>query len=563
MCETCNRRLIVKYTYLRPAVTIHGRKTIRVKVMGCKIHKNERISIPDEKDTSLIPKCYADLKLTILIGLLRWRLGMKRFEIKSFLQMKGVSISEGAISYRSLDFLLLFKELHKSMNEKIKTYFDRRGGIILHIDGTHKSGGKVVFVLQEDFNNIVIDADLIPTEATEHINPLLSEFKEAYGSPLVVVRDMGKGLAQSATTIFPGSPQQICQIHFIRDLEKDMVTKYHKNVKSAIVKHKLTPKLKALRSNKRQFDGIIDLEERWVHIAVDYLLHPVEKHLKWISLPIAYFVQYHRVKEIYSYVKRLIRLNTSKNLFCTPLMDLEKCLKPVIDDPKASRFYNVLEKKLEWLDKLREQLRITRKNHLKDKPQDETDIETVKKDVRGILNSIHNEGKDLGGKYPKIASDINAAFDNHWDELFVPNPIVNGKKIHFKRHNNGLESNHRGTRKSIRERTGRSETNCEMEQFGDLLAIASNLWNKTYQETILDDVDNLCTALFPFVNNIPKLRKKYHDVRKGPEIPIHDSKRLNILENFLNVLESTEVQDTLISELQSILCVTNEAETTC
>jgi len=477
--------------------------------------------------------------------------------------MKGVLISEGAISYRSIDFLLLFKELHKSRKEKIKTYFDQRGGTILHIDGTYRSGGKVVFVLQEDFNDIIIDADLMPSEATEHINPTLSEFKEAYGSPLVVVRDMGKGLAQSATIIFPGIPQQICQVHFIRDLEKDLVTKYHKNVKSAIVKHKLTPKLKALRSNKHQFDKMTDLEERWVHIAVDYLLHPVEKHIKWISMPIAYFVQYRRVKEVYSYVERLIKLNASKNLFCKPLMDLETCLKSVIDDPNVICFYSLLEKTLEWLDELRDQLRITRNNHLKDKPQDETDIETIKKNIKEILNAIHNEGKDLGEKYPKIASDINAAFDNHWDELFVPTPTINGKKIHFKRHNNSLESSHRRTRKSIRERTGRSETNCEMEQFGDLLAIVSNLWNKTYQEKILDDLDDLCTALFPFVNNLPKLRKEYRDVRRGPEMPIHDSKRLDILEKFLNVMESTEFQDTLITELQSLLCVTNEAETTC
>ncbi len=36
----------------------------------------------------------------------------------------------------------------------------------------------------------------------------------------------------------------------------------------------------------------------------------------------------------------------------------------------------------------------------------------------------------------------------------------------FRRHNNGLESSHRRIRKGIRERTGKSETNREMEQFG-------------------------------------------------------------------------------------------------
>jgi hypothetical protein len=35
------------------------------------------------------------------------------------------------------------------------------------------------------------------------------------------------------------------------------------------------------------------------------------------------------------------------------------------------------------------------------------------------------------------------AFESHWEELFVPDPVVNGRKISFRRHNNGLESSHR------------------------------------------------------------------------------------------------------------------------
>jgi len=45
--------------------------------------------------------------------------------------------------------------------------------MILHMDGTHRAGGRVVFVLQEGLDNIVIDADLIPSEAEDHVNPLL------------------------------------------------------------------------------------------------------------------------------------------------------------------------------------------------------------------------------------------------------------------------------------------------------------------------------------------------------------------------------------------------------
>ena len=67
----------------------------------------------------------------------------------------------------------------------------------------------------------------------------------------------------------------------------------------------------------------------------------------------------------------------------------------------------------------------------------------------------------------------------------MPDPIVDGEKISFRRHNNGLESSHCRIRKAICERTSREETNREMEQFGDLTAILSNLWNKTYQKEVL------------------------------------------------------------------------------
>ena len=169
--------------------------------MACKNHPGECISIHDETVAQLIPKCCTDLNVTILIGLLRWRIGMKRHEIRAFLRAKGIALSTGTISNRSLDFLLLFKQLHEAKTAEIKALIERKGGMILHMDGTHRSGGRVVFVLQEGHNGIVLDTDLIPSESEEHVKPILSKFKKTYGSPLVIVRDMAKGLALCASNI--------------------------------------------------------------------------------------------------------------------------------------------------------------------------------------------------------------------------------------------------------------------------------------------------------------------------------------------------------------------------
>ncbi len=119
------------------------------------------------------------MNLIILIGLLHWRLGMKRHEICGFLETKGIFLSTGTISNRSLDFLLLFKQFHINNSQKIKAFIERKGCMILHMDGTHRSGGRVVFVLQEGIDNIVINADLIPSESEEHVDPVLLDFKNS------------------------------------------------------------------------------------------------------------------------------------------------------------------------------------------------------------------------------------------------------------------------------------------------------------------------------------------------------------------------------------------------
>ncbi|KAF5428128.1 hypothetical protein C5S39_12115 [Candidatus Methanophagaceae archaeon] len=64
-----------------------------------------------------------------------------------------------------------------------------------------------------------------------------------------------------------------------------------------------------------------------MHIAVDYLLYPVEKHVKWISRPISYIIQYYRIKEVYNLVSRLIRWNASNYFVYKPLMEFLESAK--------------------------------------------------------------------------------------------------------------------------------------------------------------------------------------------------------------------------------------------
>ena len=317
-----------------------------------------------------------------------------------------------------------------------------------------------------------------------------------------------------------------------------MITEYHKNLKSCIVKHKLTSKLKALRNSETEEDEIKNLQGIWVHIAVDYLLYPIERGVKWMSRPISYFVQYRRIKEVYDLAKRLIFCNASNNIICRSLMELYALLRYILEDSTVFHHYCVLEKILQWMDELRANLRVTRNINLKDSLPIDVDIGDILSKMRWGFVSMRLESRKLGEQYQNIVSVISDSFERHWKELFVPYPIVDGKIIPFKRHNNGLESSHRRARKAIRERTGRAETNREMEQFGDLLAILSNLWNEIYNKEIMDDCVDFGHALSSFMKDLPMLRKEYRKIRRGPAIQIADTKRMCVLEDFIKVLES-------------------------
>jgi len=134
----------VYYSYIRPLITLRGEILVKVTVCHCIHHPQVCVHVYDPEDVILVPGCKVDMRVIVLIGLLRWRLGMKRREIQLFLAGKHIDLSSGVISYRSLDFLLLFHQFHMMNAGKLKQLFQRQHGMILHVDGTFRSGGDVV-----------------------------------------------------------------------------------------------------------------------------------------------------------------------------------------------------------------------------------------------------------------------------------------------------------------------------------------------------------------------------------------------------------------------------------
>jgi hypothetical protein len=112
-CPSCERGLVSADAYGRTLATLNGMVEAHVVVLTCPDHRDHRIVRQGATRAPLVPNVRADMDVIVLIGLLHWRLGMKRSEIKAFLSSKGIHLSEATISNRALDFLLLFAQLQE------------------------------------------------------------------------------------------------------------------------------------------------------------------------------------------------------------------------------------------------------------------------------------------------------------------------------------------------------------------------------------------------------------------------------------------------------------------
>jgi hypothetical protein len=526
----------------------------RVAVRACPDHPDLRMLSDTASGAVLRMIGRVDMGVEVLIGLLHWHLGMKRSEIDTFLRSHDIRLSTGTISNRALDFLLLFAQLHRARSERLRTVFENRGGYVLHVDGTFRTGGRVTFVLQEDRNGLILDAGLIEFESGEPVRRMLESCKDRFGAPMVVVRDGSENLAQAISLVFPDVPQQLCQPHFLRSTEEALLADAHAELKSCLLKHRLSRNLKCLRvAHADPGRQLMDLERLFVHIVVDYLFHPVKHQSKWLSSPLPYYFQYERIKQVAPLVERLVRCNASRSFVCAPLMDLDRHLRGVTKDPAIRDVFFLMHRTIKWMDRMRCVLRISRETHLKDARPDGQSLGETETQLRGILSEIVEQGRGMGGKYESAALSLRNTFEGHWEELFVPVPVVKGRPFNFRRHNNALETCHRRTRKSIRERTGREQTRMEMEQHGDLLAILSNLQNPVYQALALGDIKDLGEALAESIPELPRLRNEYRLTRAGPERPVPDDDRLPMMLSFVQILESSKDDLAILPRLMGLV----------
>ncbi len=422
----------------------------------------------------------------------------------------------------------------------MKKIFEENGGYILHLDGSAESGDEITFTAKEGMTGFTIDSWIMPSEGREYIKPFLESLRDKYGKPLTVVRDMWEEIAVSVSEVFPGVLQQVCHYHFVRNLGDIIFKHRYEDLRRAILKTNILARILALK--KICMDGIssqdrvVIAEHYWITLAIEYVLYPRERKSDY-PFVLPYLEVMNRIMEVLDMLKKIVMWNAWHNMGVWVVLKFEEYLKKLTETMEVKAWHTKIKLIWEWFEEIRKVLRVSREFSEKEQDVSLTNADEMEPKFNDTIKKIREEGRKLGGVYVEISEKILRNCHDHMDELFVKVKNMNGEEIRITRHNGIEELNHRWSRMHIRRRTGRSRTTMEMEKYGALLAVFSNIDNEEYIKKVLVDVKDFVREIQDVTET--EIHEARRLIRTFPQSPLirSDAERSMILREFIRLID--------------------------
>lgn len=153
--------------------------------------------------------------LVVHVGLSRYLAGEQRDEIRARLEReRGISLSAGTVSALCDRFLVGVESLHLARVPNLRAAM--KGGWSLHLDATSDKGKGGLFACIDGRRGWVLVAGRVPSENSEHLEPLVKRAVELFGRPVATVRDLGEAGAGAVQFLRDeGVPDLVCHYHFL------------------------------------------------------------------------------------------------------------------------------------------------------------------------------------------------------------------------------------------------------------------------------------------------------------------------------------------------------------
>jgi hypothetical protein len=217
-------------------------------------------------------------------------------EVIADLATKNVFMSEREVSYLGRKFIIYLALCHRQSQPALKEYLSDRGGYILHLDGTCEGDSPNLFCGLDGLSELVLDTIKIASEKKDQLIPFFRGIKARFGEPRALVHDMGKGILNAVTEVFPDTPDFICHFHFLRDIGKDLLLSDYTAFNKRLQKLKVRT---VLRRRAKYLESKIDPESDDIDAIVESIQHgspqPVDQQ------PVSVIVAYALIHWIFQY----------------------------------------------------------------------------------------------------------------------------------------------------------------------------------------------------------------------------------------------------------------------
>ncbi|MDL2124459.1 MAG: transposase [Deltaproteobacteria bacterium] len=260
ICPCCGVKLNVRKTRTKTVVTGDiGPFRAKETVLEC---QSDQAVFRSEALWKLVPfRCTFGFDVIVSVGMALFVDCRNNQEIMRDQAAKNVIISERQISYLGCKFIVYLAIAHRESQFRLRESMARRGGYILHLDGTCENDSPHLFCALDGISELILDSIKIPSEKKELLVPFFQRIKENYGSPVALVHDMGKGIISAVEAVFPGIADFICHFHFLRDIGKDLLQEEYVALQKRLRKLKVRS---LLRQKAKYLENKICVDSRTV-----------------------------------------------------------------------------------------------------------------------------------------------------------------------------------------------------------------------------------------------------------------------------------------------------------
>lgn len=540
-CPGCGATLTVRKTRTRTVSTLHvGPLRAREVFLHCDACGHTQRS---EALGALVPPG-ANFGYDVMVHagnalFLRHR---NEAEVVAELAEKNVRISPREVSLLGMKFIVYLALAHQRRAPDLHADMQTRGGYICHLDATCEGGDPFLMSSIDALSNIVLGNVKLPAEDEAHIVPFLERLKQAFGVPLALVHDMGKGILAAVASVFSRVPDFICHFHFLRDIGKDYLGADYDTIRTRLSRHGIGATLRyRAKQLKREMDAnpamIVALHDGMQNAALPteaFAFTPVVGVYTLIHWALrgktegdGYGFPFDRPH--LAFAQRLLHLNTDieriKDIHLrgrwqdnVPYFKLQLALQPIMQDKTLWNAVTALEAKISVFEKLRQAMRIALPSGTRGLNDEGRagHIRTIEKRVTAFRAWLTGR-KD----YPRdrAAGKMIEQLDKYWKKLFA-DPITvqtdSGPiRIQPQRTNNILEQFFRSLKRAHRRRTGNASSGRMLRTILAETPLVHNLQNPAYMTILLNDKHSI-EEVFADIE-IDTLRKAFREAQDEPE----------------------------------------------